>query len=194
MGEISPSGSVFPFFLEDSSMEIKLENIISLCKSKNVELMAFHQDLLCPVVLCYRETEFQPYITWNCFQTTGTPQGICFEHGHYIQELDNALVDFYDRVEKQSKRGILLHYPASVLQQELKEREIVQWEDQYLPTKWQLGDIAVRIKDEYADQLVPSYEVCSEIAKNIIDSHNAELGINWDVIDCHIENYIKLSK
>ncbi|GAB1537130.1 hypothetical protein ADMFC3_27610 [Geovibrio sp. ADMFC3] len=100
----------------------KIEEILSLCKAKGVELLAFHHDLESGViiVLCRRISD-STYISWNVFETAQTPQGVCFEHGHYLTDMKRAFSDFYKRVEEQSN-GILSHYETSVLAENLEKR------------------------------------------------------------------------
>jgi len=64
------------------------------------------------------------------------------------------------------------------------------WEDIPIKRSWYLGDIAASINDNYLDEIEPSFEVCNEIATMIEEAHNAEVGINNEVIDQTIELYL----
>jgi hypothetical protein len=64
------------------------------------------------------------------------------------------------------------------------------WEDISIKRSWYLSDIASRIFDKFIDDLEPSFEACNEIATMIEEAHDAEVGINNEVIDQTIEVYL----
>ena len=57
----------------------------------------------------------------------------------------------------------------------------------YLPTMWHKNDIISRLNDReisYDDELI------DKIAISLERYHNAIIGINWEVIDIHIDSAI----
>jgi len=51
---------------------------------------------------------------------------------------------------------------------------------------WHVDDILSRAKDKEIDL---SKDKALTILHDLKDDHDASIGINWEVIDCHLENY-----
>jgi hypothetical protein len=54
--------------------------------------------------------------------------------------------------------------------------------------KWSTDDVLMRADDM---GLPISEEAGDQILQNVYDHHDAEVGINWNVIDFHIEDYLE---
>lgn len=59
------------------------------------------------------------------------------------------------------------------------------WKDEHFEVVWKLDDIKSRFEEEFPE-LEPSESNCRLVAEKIKESHDAENGINWDVIDATI--------
>lgn len=55
------------------------------------------------------------------------------------------------------------------------------WEDITIPVFWSLGDIKAIIEEDELD-IIPSKENCECVSNYLSQTHDAEIGINWDVI------------
>lgn len=51
---------------------------------------------------------------------------------------------------------------------------------------WSIDDVLARAKD---DEVEISNDQAREILGSLQKNHDATVGINWDVISCHIDNY-----
>jgi hypothetical protein len=54
--------------------------------------------------------------------------------------------------------------------------------------KWSTDDVLIRA--EYKKTFITEAQG-EEILQNVLDYHDAEVGVNWDVIDAHIDNYLE---
>jgi hypothetical protein len=54
--------------------------------------------------------------------------------------------------------------------------------------KWSTDDVLIRA--EYMGLLFITEKQAEEILQNVFHYHDAEVGVNWDVIDAHINNYL----
>lgn len=59
---------------------------------------------------------------------------------------------------------------------------------------WNPDDVIDRAKD--TEEPIPTQEEAEQIIENIDHQHDANIGINWEVIDCHLFdlNYDKEKK
>lgn len=54
--------------------------------------------------------------------------------------------------------------------------------------KWSTEDVLTRAEDM---GVTITEEQGDKIIQNVYDSHDAEVGVNWVVIDFHIENFLE---
>lgn len=96
---------------------------------------------------------------------------------------------------KLSKNGINTNWmslndgSASALVEWLKANYNVTEDTKYtFGGEWSLTDIKDQANERLDVQLTDKQAI--EISENISRTHDATIGINWDVINCHIDDYI----
>lgn len=54
--------------------------------------------------------------------------------------------------------------------------------------KWSTNDVLSRAEDMGAEI---TSEQADEILQNVFDNHDATIGVNWEVIEFHIEDFLE---
>ena len=54
--------------------------------------------------------------------------------------------------------------------------------------KWSTDDVLIRAEDMGVEI---NEKQGDEILQNVFDNHDANIGVNWEVIEFHIENYLE---
>lgn len=73
------------------------------------------------------------------------------------------------------------HLTNEALLKELEERG-------YIHIFWHVDDITSRAEEKGVEL---TEQETREIAENISSGHDANIGINWDSIDCFIDNFVE---
>ena len=88
--------------------------------------------------------------------------------------IDNALRTLEEAIEDQDWKKV------KAVREKLNSGEIIF-------SEWSYKDVLIKA-EEMSTTLTK--EQAMEILSNVEHKHNASLGINWDVIQAHIENYV----
>jgi hypothetical protein len=75
---------------------------------------------------------------------------------------------------------VTLTVPAHMSETELRSRISMLTSTDWLASFWSIEDVK-----EVADHL--SDDECREVLKRVEKNHNAEVGINWDVLEFHAD-------
>lgn len=73
------------------------------------------------------------------------------------------------------------------IRDKLEEATKMLEDPKYLYSSWNVEDVYACAKDRFNIEI--SEECAIAVLDNIGRSHDATIGINWDVIEVHIENY-----
>ena len=88
--------------------------------------------------------------------------------------IDNALRTLEEAIEDQDWKKV------KAVREKLNSGEIIF-------SEWSYKDVLIKA-EEMSTTLTK--EQAMEILSNVEHKHDASLGINWDVIQAHIENYV----
>lgn len=112
-------------FHMQSEQQSLLQKISLLCLKDNVQIISIHsvtlQDYTRTMVMVRRTENYEPFVTWEVLNAD-TTEGVCFEMGHYFQEEEHAIADFFKRIEKISGKEVLKSVIIDDMLTELKRR------------------------------------------------------------------------
>jgi len=107
-----------------------------------------------------------------------------------IKKLIQSIADIADFSVRYMKH-------RKILDQAIKDAYLLSdWElikkyaekEGYIPNLWSIEDVKSTAIEKHKIKLTD--EQAWEILNNIKNSHDATIGINWDVIECHIDLWI----
>lgn len=61
------------------------------------------------------------------------------------------------------------------------------WHNQAL-FSWHIDDVAQRARETDCQRITP--DQCREVLRRVEKNHDCEVGVNWDVLDAHIEEVV----
>lgn len=79
------------------------------------------------------------------------------------------------------------------IREELKKVVEMIKDPNYLYLTWNIEDVLAVIAERFKppDHVEFTEEDARQVLDNISRSHDATIGVNWDVIEVHIENYLE---